>query len=229
MNQKLRNSANLTMVSLVLLALANELITNLTHEILGVIFCGIILGHNLLNSAWYKSFLKRSMSVKNTLNLFLNASLMLSLITIVVTGVMTSEDLFDFLWFQSTPFLQGLHVSSAYWFTIFLGMHLGFNWARFTKSVNANFSNTYFRYLRFLLALLIVALGIYASFERGVGDKLFMRAEFDYWNFKKDVVGFFVYTLSIMGMYAILTSYFLKFIKIKKRSFNLKFALETAK
>lgn len=219
MNQKLRNSANLTMVSLVLLALANELITNLTHEILGVIFCGIILGHNLLNSAWYKSFLKRRMSIKNTLNLFLNAFLMLSLITIVVTGVMTSEDLFDFLGFKSTPFLQGLHVASAYWFTIFLGMHLGIHWARFTKSITFEFADSNLKYLRLVLTLFVVALGIYASFERGVGDKLFMRAEFDYWNFKKDVVGFFVYTLSIMGLYAILTNYFLKLVKLKRNNF----------
>lgn len=195
MNQKLRNTANLTMVILVLLALANELITNLLHEILSVIFCGIILGHNLLNSAWYKSFFKRSFNVKNTFNLFLNASLMISIISIMATGIMTSEDLFDFLGFESTPFLQGVHVASAYWFTIFLGMHLGLHWSRFTKSLNVKSSNTYLKYLRLLLVLLVVGIGVYASFKRGVGDKLFLRAEFDYWNFKKDMVGFFVYTL----------------------------------
>ena len=174
----------------------------------------MIIIHNVLNVKWYKGLRNGKYNLNRTLHVIINCLLFLTVLILFISSIITSEKLFVFLGFESSKVMQRLHIASAYWFVILMGIHLGFYWNRFFKKVT--FKNIY---LNFGLALFIVFFGLYASFERNVGDKLFMRSGFDFWDFKENAAGFFLYSFSIILMYAIFTHYVIN-IRKKIRNFG---------
>jgi hypothetical protein len=59
-------------------------------------------------------------------------------------------------------------------------------------------------------AALVVVYGVYASFDREMGAKLFMGYSFDFWDSNRLVILFFSHNLAIMGVYVSVTYYALK-------------------
>ena len=191
MNSKtsLRFWMNMLMIALVLTLLANELVDNMIHEILGIFICFVIIVHNILNISWYKNLLKQKYDLQRTYNFVINILLFLSVLTVLISGIITSEELFVFLDLQSSKFLQKVHMASAYWFVIFIGLHLGVQLQKFLRTIKKVSSvslNIETLYLKWVVSILVLFLGIYASFERGIGNKLFMKSAFDFWDFDEN-------------------------------------------
>jgi hypothetical protein len=70
------------------------------------------------------------------------------------------------------------------------------------------------------LSVLIAAFGVWRSFDRDMFSKLFQGFSFDYWDPERPRALFFVFNLSIIGMYVFLTYYSLKIIAYIKARRN---------
>jgi hypothetical protein len=68
-----------------------------------------------------------------------------------------------------------------------------------------------------VVTTLILIYGVYASFDRGMGAKLFLGYSFDFWNSERPAVLFFSHNLAIMGVYACVTYYVLKWVAYRNR------------
>jgi hypothetical protein len=80
---------------------------------------------------------------------------------------------------------------------------------KMTGITKTNFGRTII--MRFV-AVLIVGVGIWGSFDRDMFSKLFHGFSFDYWDLERPVILFFIFNFSILGIYVSLTYYGLKLL-----------------
>ncbi len=165
--------------------------------------------HQVLNWRWYPALVKGRYDTRRTVNTVVNGLLLASFVVLIGSSAMISRTLFSFLGIKGSLTLRQIHTTTAYWFLILTAVHLGIHWIRFVRMVTTvipMFQKVKpHRYLKWLMALMIVMAGIYASFDRNLGSKLFMTYAFDFWDFDQSVFGFFIRNFSIIGLYAVVT------------------------
>ncbi len=102
-----------------------------------------------------------------------------------------------------------------------MAIHLGMHWARLKAIIRRvlpiSFNQKIQSVVQWLLPILIVFYGVKASFDRDVLSKLFMIYSFDFWDFDKSTVGFFINYVAIMGFYIVITHNILKVFQTEKR------------
>lgn len=127
---------------------------------------------------------------------------------------------------ESNLTVRQIHTTAAYWFLILIAVHLGAQWTRLCrmlkKMIPVLAEGLFHMYVLWLVQIAIVALGMAASFDRGIGSRLFMVYAFDFWDFDRSVLGFFARYLAVMGAYAVVTHNIFKFDPYKKIKSNNK-------
>ncbi len=223
MNRKtlLKLVVDCAMILSVLLAIANKLTENRMHESVGLFIVFLFFLHNILNWRWYSSILQGKYSMRRLLDIAVNLLFVLAMATLIGSSLMISRTLFVSLGIESTLTLRQVHTTAAYWFFILMAIHLGMHWAR-VKAITRrilpiSFNQRVQSVLRWLLSIVIVFYGVKASFDRDVLSKLFMIYSFDFWDFEKSVVGFFINYVAIMGFYIVITHNALKVFQTEKR------------
>jgi hypothetical protein len=68
------------------------------------------------------------------------------------------------------------------------------------------------------IAVVIAVYGLYASFDRDMGSKLFLGYSFDYWDLERPAILFFAGNLAIMGLYVFVTHYALKLFAFRQKA-----------
>lgn len=94
------------------------------HEILGITIIISFLFHHIFNINWYKSFLKRKFSSIKKIFIGINFLLLIDILLIALSGL-TMSRLIPYLNFMSMSIARQLHIFSAYWGFILMGIHLG--------------------------------------------------------------------------------------------------------
>ena len=132
---------------------------------------------------------------------------------------MISRTLFVFTAISSDKvfFMRQIHLLAAYWTLLLASVHLGLQWnivlGFFYKLLGLLKPGLLGAAVLRLSAVFLVFYGVKSSFELSMGSKLLMGASFTYWDFEASTLGFFISYLAVMGMYAIITHYFLKLVK----------------
>lgn len=201
------------MTLLYVTALGCRLTGSLAHEWVGLVFCVLCILHLAINRFWYANMVRGKYSIRRYLNTSLNLLLPVAMVTLFATGIMSSRHVFGFLDLKGGMDIRELHSLAAYWGLVLLGMHTGVQWARVlvvlkVASVMPNRLTGARRFLAFLSA----TYGVWASFDRAMGSKLFLGFSFDYWDVDTPVFLFFTHNLAILTLYAVLTHYALKVI-----------------
>lgn len=107
-----------------------------------------------------------------------------------------------------------MHSFVAYWGSILLGIHAGVQWAKVLAALK-NKAGARHRWLHNNLLLrcmtvLTVAYGIWASFDRAMGSKLFLGFSFDFRDSSRPEILFYTHNVAIMALYIAITHYVLK-------------------
>lgn len=211
----LRLITDVLMSGLILFSMANRLTENAVHEIIGVLMFVFFVQHQVLNWRWYRYLVKGRYDLRRAVNALVNGLLLLAFVVLIGSSVMISRTLFSFPGTDSSLTLRQVHTTMAYWFLVLSAIHLGIQWPRLVRMLKTVFPRSaginVYRSLRWVLAALIVGVGIYASFERDVGSKLFMAYAFDFWDFERSVTEFFIFNLAIIGQYAVIAHTAMKF------------------
>jgi Domain of unknown function (DUF4405) len=208
---------DLVMTVLMLLAMAYYITGNMVHEVVGVVVLLLFIVHNFLNRRWYKAILKGTHNVRRILQIGINLLFLGTMVLMMISAVLISSDLFPYIPIKNDMTLRQLHVQTAYWGFIIMAVHIGFSWGMIINSVRRMTGITGTSRIRTIglriLAVLIVAYGVHASFKREMGSKLFIYNPFGNWFNDNSTVGFLIDHLSIMGIYICGTHYALKFIQ----------------
>lgn len=193
----------------VLLSIANTLTGNAVHETIGLLMSVLFLLHQFLNRRWYRTLFMGRYDTLCTVNTVVNGLLLIAFAVLVGSSVMISRTLFPLLDIDGSLILRQLHTTTAYWFLILMAVHFGIHWPRFVKRVRKVLpvfkKIRVHTNLKWLVAIVIMTTGIYSSFDRNLGGKLFMTYAFDFWDFDQSVSGFFIHNLCIIGLYAVIT------------------------
>jgi hypothetical protein len=208
---------DVVMTVLMLIAMAYYITGNTIHEFVGVVVLILFIVHNFLNGRWYKLILKGTHNLRRILQIAINLLFLVTMAMMMISAVLISSDLFPYIPIKNDMTLRQLHVQTAYWGFIIMAVHVGFSWGMIINSVRrmAGISGTSrIRTIGLrILAVLIVAYGVHASFEREMGSKLMIYNPFGSWSNDNSIITFLIDYLSIMGIYIGGTHYALKFIQ----------------
>jgi hypothetical protein len=149
------------------------------------------------------------------------------MVGMLVSGMMLSQEVFDFLNLSSGRLGRRLHMLSTSWGLVLISLHLGFHWSRVVGAVKRRMKKSRGKASRFgivarLAALLLSAYGIYAFIARRVWEKLFLLVEYAFFDFEEPAVFFFADYIAIMGLLACVAYYAAKPAGKRNRNATLK-------
>ncbi len=133
-------------MAIMFLALMNVRGTGLAfHEITGLGILGLFAAHIALNYVWVKNRMKNLFSPKINrkakLMVALNATLLLSIVTISLTGIMISEVVFSFGSSESPEILYIVHQWASYLCLGLFGVHIALHWRYLLNGLRRMFFN----------------------------------------------------------------------------------------
>lgn len=203
----------LAMTLLYVAALGCRLTGAMSHEWIGLAFCVLCVLHMAVNRRWFKNIPKGRYGLRRQGNTVLNILLPITMTALCVTGILGSRHVFGFLGFNGGMDIRQLHTFAAYWGLVLLGIHTGLQWAK----VLAGVRNTpglakllAMKGVKTGLLLLLVGYGVWASFDRAMGSKLFLGFSFDFWDSARPEILFYTHNLAILALYAVAAHYALK-------------------
>jgi hypothetical protein len=196
-------------VGLLLAAFAYWWLDNATHELIGTGMFLLVIAHNLFNRWWYGTIAKGRRAPRGLITTVVNLSLMAVMLTLLVTSLMISRDMFGFLGWNGGFTVRETHKLASYWALVIVSLHLGLHWSMVMGAARgalgiAGRSMPRTMVLR-LIAVAIAVHGVHSSFEMAVGSKLVLHPTLDMWDFEASTLGFFAHYASIVGLYVFLS------------------------
>ena len=214
----IRNIFNIVMMVLVLLIMDYRFTGNVFHEIAAVVLALLFIFHNILNRRWYQVFIKGRQSLVRVILTLFNLLLLVAMVTVFVTGVLISQNVFAPLGIGSRSlFLHELHQGAAYASLILIAIHLGLHWemlmARLKNWLRIDSSSLGWGITSRITSIAIIAYGVYASFVNNIGANLVMQHVFMGWGAKPTLWRFFFDYFSIVGCYIGVTYYLMYYLR----------------
>lgn len=203
---------------LFVLALAYWWQGNLFHEIVGTIFIGLLVVHNLSVVRWYGALGKGKWTGRRLHSTLVNLAVLTIMLGLVVTSVMVSQRLYTFLPLNVGFSAREVHVLTAYWALIVLALHLGLHWSRVLVRVKRviPIGNIWGTIIVRAAAVAIALYGIYSFGAVLLGEKLLNVPALDMWDFNANAWGFFFHYASIVGLFAGAGHYFAAWLQARR-------------
>lgn len=216
--KRVKHFIDLCMAVALLLLMAYSLIGEAAHEWIGVTMFVLVVVHNILNINWYRNLFKGRYMPFRIFQLILDLSIVLSMIGLMVSGIMLSRYVFDFLPGRGgSSFARTLHMLSAYWgFTLMsfhVGTHTNMLMAAMRKAVRISKPSKARTIVLRIAAILLCAYGIYAFIQRQIGSYMFLQTLFVFFDFNEPLAFFFGDYIVIMGMFICAGHYISDIIK----------------
>lgn len=211
---------DVAMAVLFLIQMAYHITGNSLHEWLGTLLFALFILHNLLNIKWYASLFKGRYSGLRILMLTINFLLLAAMIGMMVSGVMLSREVFEFLNLQAGMLGRRLHMISTAWGYLLMAMHLGLHFGMILGVLKRKIhpQNRIVCAAGKVIPLLLAAYGVYAFFVRQLADQMFLLMEYAFFDYEELAIFFFGDYLCILLLFALLAYYLTKLLKSKKRS-----------
>ena len=220
MNRKtvVKMGIDLVMTALLLCQMAYMLIGETAHEWMGTVLFFLFVLHHILNGRWYRNLLKGRYTGLRLLQLIVNILIFFAMISLMVSGIMMSREVFAFLPIEGgMGFARILHMLTAYWGFILMSFHLGLHWGMIMgmmRKVSGCKKPSAVRIWSFqALALLISGYGIFAFIKHNIADYLFLRTQFVFFNMEQPLAQFFGEYLAMMGLWICAAYYIARWIQ----------------
>ncbi|WP_461251543.1 DUF4405 domain-containing protein [Treponema sp. R8-4-B8] len=207
--QPIRITLDISMIALLLCAYNPRLARDTVHILIGITIFILFATHIFINRHWFINIFNGAYTPRRMLMTTFNLLLAIAAATLIITGLLEAVWSPSFLLFESGVTLREVHTAAAYWLMPFVGVHLGFHWGIFSKYIGKN--RLVITLMRIFTTLFFM-FGVWSFFDRDMFAKLFLGFSFDYWPQEKPIILFYIQTLSIIGIYVIITYYILKLI-----------------
>lgn len=190
------------------------------HEWIGVGFAALFALHTAVNLGWYRSLFRGRYGVRRVFGTITNMALLASMLVVCVTGVLQSRHIFGLSQFFDGSSLRAAHSLAGYWSLVFIGIHTGLHWDMILAFLGKKmaFLKRAGTLIPLRLGAFVVALcGVWASYDRLMGSKLFLGFSFDFWDPARPLVLFLAVNMAIIGLYAVAAHYLQKTLSMLPR------------
>lgn len=201
---------DILMFILMILEFSRMYMEPIYHEIIGVILFILVIIHLILNINYIKNISKGKYNLKRTIMVTINILFMVTFITSLIFGILSSEDLLTFMNINNMKILS-LHKTLSYISLIILGLHLGINFNAMFGKISKLIKNSI---ILCSVSIVIIGFGVYSY------------VHLDLWNHITGKYGFSIVTynlfisileyLSIIMMITIITNFIYKRLGDKK-------------
>jgi L-ascorbate metabolism protein UlaG (beta-lactamase superfamily) len=213
LNRKLlkRLVLDFVMLTLIIAEFGYPVLGNTAHELIGFALLALYVQHLRWNGRWFLLPLKRHADALRLSMFIINYLLTVSLVLMVLGGLANSHLLLNLIGRENGPLPRLLHTTAAYWFLIFLALHLGLHW----KTIMAQLVNRggspalspWKTLCRRLFVAAIVLSGILSFLALDVAGRLLAWYSFDFWDPASSALLFFARYLALVGLFATLAFY----------------------
>lgn len=199
------------MTLLLLLLMAKQLTGDVLHEWLGAGMFVLWILHHILNFQWYKQISKGKYRPFRIVQLIINMLLFLAMLGTMVSAVILSREVFDFLPITGGIALaRPLHIFCTFWCFVLMSLHLGLHWSLIIGIIRKVLGPLQFQPLRIVIRLggaAIAIYGFYAFMKNQILSYLFLTSAFVFFDFERPLILFFAEYAAIMGMFVFLGYY----------------------
>lgn len=199
------------MLIFLLLSLAYWWLNNISHELFGSILFAFLSWHIVSNRLWFKNIFKGRYNLRRSLSTLLHLLLIANMTVLFVTSVAVSKSIFAFFTVSGTTTMQTIHLFSAYWVMITVGIHVGLHWKRVISGLCLLLKlpkpNMISAWILRLAATFIFILGINSLTPIDIWNKLTFTYSLAFWDFTDSVSPFFGHWIAIISLPAIATHY----------------------
>lgn len=200
----IRMLTDIGMTVVLLFLMAYALVGEAAHEWLGVAMFVLLVIHHVLNINWIKNIGKSKYTAFRMVQTVLVALVLLTMLGSMISGIILSKHVFDFLSINSGHAIaRTVHMLCGYWGFIFMSLHLGLHWnmvVAMAGKISMFQKKTAIRISR-VLAVFIAGYGAYALFKRQIGDYLFSRTMFAFFDYSESLWRFMLDYLAVMGLF----------------------------
>ena len=181
----------------------------------------LFLCHHLLNQHWHKSLTRGRYSPARVLSAVVNLLLLIIMLALMWSGITQSKYLFAFLPQGGGALIaRTVHLAAAYWGFVLMSFHTGLHGGMFLKLGKKIFplSKTpkYGGIVARLAAVCISIYGVYALSRRQLGEYMFLKTQYVFFDFNEPLFFFVADYISIMLLFAFSGYYVLHFCKINR-------------
>lgn len=214
--KKFRIILDIIMTVLFIILMGYYITGNVIHEILGTITFILFIIHNILNIKWYKSIFKGKHSFQRTFHIVINLLLFIAMIGMMISGIMISSDVFDFLNIKTTMFGRKLHMISTSWGFVLMSIHIGLHITGVMNKLNTKMKNNTFQYVYYFVLLLLIGFGIYSFISFRLLEEMFLLVDFKFFDYEQSTILFYLKYIAILIAISLVIYIILKLIKIIK-------------
>lgn len=212
-------------VGLFLGAMAYWWLDNRTHELVGTAMFALLFLHNAFNRRWYGGLTKTRRQPRPLVTVFLNLTLLATMVSLLTTSVLISQTLFSGLAIGGST-ARDIHILAAYWAMLIIAIHIGMHWY-LIMGVAARLSGIREPSLLRSSALraLSFAAAIYGAcvfHQLDIGSRLLLIPTMQFWDFNEDTVGFFVRHAALIALFACLGHYGSVLLQGSRRPSNIR-------
>ena len=220
--KKFRIILDIIMTVLYIILMGYYITGNAVHEILGTITFVLFIIHNILNIKWYKSIFKGKHSFQRTFHIVINLLLFIAMLGMMISGIMISSDVFDFLNIRTTMFGRKLHMISTSWGYILMSIHIGLHITGVMNKLNTKMKNSTFQYVYYFILVLLIGFGIYSFISFRLWEEMFLLVDFKFFDYEQSVTFFYLKYIAILLAISLVIYIILKLIKIIKNKKKIK-------
>ncbi len=178
------------------------------HEWVGMALCTLFALHTIWNWRWYRNFFSGNYTFRRAINAMTDLSLVAAMGVLCACGILNSRHIFGFSQFIDGESVRRIHSLAAYWGLVLIGFHTGLHGDMIIGAARKAFPPGKGGKIPALLlkpaAALFVVFGVWASFDRDMGSKLFLGFSFDYWDPSRPLILFYACNLAITGVYVVI-------------------------
>lgn len=207
--KKFRMILDIVMTLLFIILMGYYVTDNTVHEVLGTITFVLFIIHHILNIKWYKSIFKGKHNFQRTFHIIINLLLFIAMLGMMISGIMISSDVFDFLNIKTTMFGRNLHMISTAWGFVLMAIHVGLHITGLMNKLNAKMKNSTFEYVYYFAIVLLIGFGIYSFISLRLWEEMFLLTHFKFFDYEQSTILFYLkYVVILMaialGIYLIL-------------------------
>lgn len=214
---KLRIVVDIAMTAALLLLMAYGLVGEAAHEWIGMGMLVLFVLHHILNRKWCAALMRGRYTPFRVVQTALAGLIFLSMMGSMVSGIILSRHVFNFLPIHGGYALAGrIHMICAYWGLVFMSLHLGIHWKMMLSIAGKHWKPSSVRtWILRIAGILIAAYGVFAFPHREIGSYLFLKSHFVFFDYSEPVVFFLLDYLAVMGLFVWIGYYVSKLLKIK--------------
>jgi len=140
----------------------------------------------------------------------------------MISGIMISSDVFDFLNIRTTMFGRKLHMISTSWGYILMSIHIGLHITGVMNKLNTKMKNSTFQYVYYFILVLLIGFGIYSFISFRLWEEMFLLVDFKFFDYEQSVTFFYLKYIAILLAISLVIYIILKLIKIIKNKKKIK-------